>query len=198
MKWLEKIQKSLSDVNYVKHVIGNFMEVIKKMSTQSEELNSVLEVLKLDGFDGKYDDNDIKGAITLLKHYDEIWDGIRKNYLKKIISCDGYKLNACDIKEQKDDECGISHILMRVEKGADTIAWICVDTNLYIVTKKKTNECTKEGAKYENGWTEYNNDYRWKYIDYPNNSGKHIKLNVPTQLPEIKENEIKLEQLLSD
>lgn len=179
MKWLEKIQEISPD--NVKFVVTNFMEVINKMNKESDELNKVLEALQLD--DNNADE--IKSIIALLKYRDEIWDRIRRNYLRKIISHDGYELRDCYIKDQKDGD--ISHILLYVEKDGKTTAWICVETNLYIVTEKKQNECTE-------GWTEYNNKYQWKYIDDPNNSNHHIKLNAPTELRETK---IELENLLS-
>lgn len=188
MDWIKKLQEIKIISDNIKFVIKNFTEVIEKMSEESIERNDILKVLKLNNFNGEYDSKDINSTIALLKYRDEIWDRIRKNYLKKMISCGGYKLKEYDRKEQKDDKRGITHILMSVNKDGNQIAWICVDTNLYIVTEKKEGKC-------KNGWTEYNNDYRWKYIDYPNNSGKHIKLNVPTELPEI---EVDLEQLLSD
>lgn len=190
MDWLKKIQEI--SPNNVKFVVTNFMEVIKKMNEQSTELKSIFKELELDDDNRKYNTDEIKSAISLLKYRDEIWDRIRKNYIREIISHNGYELVDCDRKDQKDEESGISHILMYVYVMKDgkkqKIAWICAETNLYIVIEKKEDRCT-------DGWTEYNNNYQWKYIDDPNNNNQHIKLNAPTELRETK---IELENLLSE
>lgn len=68
---------------------------------------------------------------------------------------------------------------MCVRKNNEKIAWICVETNLYIVVKKKRGEVDKD-------WVEYNSDFQWRYINYPiTNDRQHIKLNSPTELQDI-------------
>ena len=56
-----------------------------------------------------------------------------------------------------------------VMKNNEIVAWICVDTNLYIVTRKKD----------DSGWESYNDQFQWKYI---NDGNKHIPLKTPTPL----------------
>lgn len=180
--WLSEIQGTASEP--IEFVIKNFKEVIRKMCKQHDELNGILNVLKLDN--GECDSNEIKSVISLLKYCDEIWDKIRKKYIRGIISPGGYKIDECDRKDNKDTTTGISHILMKVTKNDETKAWICVEWYVYIVAKKEENDkCTK-------GWKEYNTNYQWKYID----EIKHIKLNYPTE--ELLDTDIKvnLEELL--
>lgn len=93
--WLDEIKETASD--HIKFVIMNFMEVINKMNEQSTELNNILNSLELNN--GKYNTDDIKGTIALLKYHDEIWDKIRRNYLQKIVSLEnGYTLDECEKK----------------------------------------------------------------------------------------------------
>lgn len=181
--WLNKIQETAS--GHIKFVIANFTEVINKMNERHTELQSILNLLQLNS--GKSNDDYVKSVITLLKYHDEIWDKIRKNYIREKLSHNGCEIEIIeDRKDQKDTTTGISHILMCVKKNNETKAWICAETNLYIVTKKKNGECSS-------GWTEYNNNYQWRYIDYRN---KHIQINVPTG--KIFEIEVDLEQLLRE
>ena len=176
--WLEKIQKTAPE--NIKFIIENFMEVIDKMSKQSVELNEILKALELNN--NVCDSENIKSAVLLLKHRDEIWTRIRENYLRKILIPGKYTLENC-----KGDEVD-SHALMYVVKDKKIIARICVATNLYIVTKKNSDVCVS-------GWTEYNTDYQWQYINVPNKS-QHIKLNTPIELR--YDIEINLAEILRD
>lgn len=167
--WLENVQKSASDGN-VGFIIESFKEVIDKMSKEYEELVEISNVLELDR--EQYNSDLINGAVVLLKYQKEIWDKVRRNYIRSIISSDGYELIDHAGTDKKDDNLEVSHILLDVRKNGKTVAYICVETNLYIVKKKNAEKC-------DDGWIEYNSNYQWKYID---NGNKHIALGSPTEL----------------
>lgn len=171
----EHIKKWLGEINAtgnVKAAIDNFMEVIDKMNKQSEEFNEISKALKLDK--GEFDTEEIKSTIALLKYSDKIWEKIRANYLQKVLYIgEDYKLETCDTKDEN-----VPHALMRIKKGNEIKAWICVETNLYIVTNKTSN--------LKEGWKEYKEDYQWQYINHPDNNN-HISLKYPTtELDDIK------------
>lgn len=165
--WLTEVCNIEGATETIKSVIRNFMEVIDKMGNDSKQLNEIKWKMGLDN--GEYDNEAIEGAILLLKHRDELWDTIRKNYIRKILDCgDTYKLCDCD-KKDKD----VPYTLFHVMKNNEIVAWICVDTNLYIVAPKKDGTCN-------NNWKSYDNERQWKHIT--SGKSKKIKLNVPTVL----------------
>lgn len=166
--WLTEVCKIESTSESIKSVIRNFMEVIEKMGNDSEELNEIEEMLGLKPEKRAYKSEAIKGAILLLKHHDEIWNEIRRNYIRKILDCgDTYELCDCDKKVD-----GVSHIVLSVKKKGNVVAWICVETNLYIVAPIKQGKCT--------GWTSYNDKHQWKYIT--DDKSQKIQLNAPREL----------------
>ena len=174
--WLDEVFniEGVSETETIKSVIRNFKEVIERMGNDSKQLNEIKGKMGLDN--GEYDNEAIKGAILLLKHKDELWNTIRKNYIRKILDCgDTYKFCDCN-KKDKD----VPHTLFYVMKNNEIVAWICVDTNLYIVTEKKDGTCNKN-------WKSYDNERQWKHIT--SGKSKTIKLNVPTAL----ENDLRID-----
>ena len=172
--WLTEVCNIEGATETIKSVIRNFMEVIDKMGNDSKQLNEIKGKMGLDN--GEYDNEAIEGAILLLKHRDELWDTIRKNYIcNKIVPNNTFNLEPCN-KKDKD----VPHTLFYVMKNNENVAWICVDTNLYIVTEKKDGKCDK-------GWESYDNERQWKYIR--NSKSKKIQLKVPTVL----ENDLRID-----
>lgn len=166
--WLTEVCNIKGATETIKSLISNYMEVIDKMTNDSIELNMIKEMLK----QKPENSEEIKGAILLLKHHDEIWDTIRKNYIcNKTVPKDTFKLVPCN----KNDKDVPLYALFRVKKNDNDVAWICVETYLYIVAPKKTNKCNDD-------WTQYESDInlQWKYIT--SGKSKKIRLNVPTVL----------------
>ena len=161
----------------VKHVIKNFMEVIDKMCKQSNDQDMILSELKLVTEKGEEcytcDSEVIKGAILLLEHSDEIWKRIRKNYIRKILDVGQYDLEDCG-----EDIVDIHTIMRVINKDKEPVAWICVETNLYIVTKKKAGEKCAEAWKQYSG----NDELQWRYLSVSTPKEEPIKLNTPTKL----------------
>ncbi len=177
--WLTEVCNIKVATETIKSVIRNFMEVIDKMAKDSNELNMIKDMLK----QKPENSDEIKGAILLLKHHDEIWNEIRRNYIRKILDCgDTYKLCDCDKKVD-----GVSHIVLSVKKKGNVVAWICVETNLYIVAPIKQGKCA--------GWTSYNDKHQWKYIT--DDKSQKIQLNAPRELKDDLKVKEGLEELLA-
>ena len=170
--WLTEVCNIEGATETIKSLISNYMEVIDKMTNDSIELNNIKEMLKQKPVNSE----EIKGAILLLKYHDEIWNEIRRNYIRKILDCCGiFELRECDANFES-----VSHSLFYVMKNNEIVAWICVDTNLYIVAPKKDGTCN-------NNWKSYDNERQWKHIT--SGKSKKIKLNVPTAL----ENDLRID-----
>ena len=168
-KWLGKINAT----GNVKAAIDNFMEVIDKMNEQSNNFDRISDALKLDNDDFDFKAKEIEGAIALLEYSDKIWKKIRANYLQKVLKIGkDYKLEICDTKDEN-----VPHALMRIKKDNEIKAWICVETNLYIVINKT--------GDLKQGWGKYKEDYQWQYINHPVNH-QHISLGSPTKLYDIE------------
>ena len=171
--WLDEVQNIKGASKNIRFVIRNFKEVIEKMGKDNTELETIKKELGLDK--EECDSDAIKGAILLLKHRDELWNAIRIKYLRKILDCCGkFELRECEAKHES-----VSHIVLSVIKKDENgnkveCAWICVDTNLYIVTEKKDVNC-------DAGWKSYDDKFRWKYIT-AKNTGELIPLRTPTLL----------------
>ena len=162
LNWIESIEP-VDECN-LKSSCKQFMEVILNMVNEHKNIKSISDVLNLD--DGNsYKNNDLlKAAIILLNDKDDLIKKIITNYLKSKIIFDNnrYEMLECDGNES------IKHSYMKINhKGTGkTIAWICVETNLYIVAKKVTNK---------NIWVEYADDYFWQYI-HPNGKASKFPL----------------------
>ncbi len=176
--WLNEINKINNEAgsSEVKFVIKNFMEVIENMCASNKEENDILRALSLDN---EYQESDlIKSAIILMKHSDNIWAVIRKKYLLSKLDCwgDKYDWKECDDNDKKIDKHALFRIIEKSDEKKTPIAWICVDTNLYITAAGKASD-----------WSDYpGGNYRWKYIIPKGYKGNKFALNKPTTLPENK------------
>lgn len=177
--WLTEVCNIKDATEPIISVIRNFREVIDKMAKDSNELKMIKDMLK----QKPENSDEIKGAILLLKHHDEIWNEIRRNYIRKILDCgDTYELCDCDKKVD-----GVSHIVLSVKNKGNVVAWICVETNLYIVAPIKQGKCT--------GWASYNDKHQWKYIT--DDKSQKIQLNAPRELQDDLKVKEGLEELLA-
>lgn len=168
-EWLKEVLNIKSASENIKSVIRNFMEVIDKMGQDSRELDNILEKLDKEALDSEA----IKGAILLLKHRDEIWNDIRKNYIRSILDCgDKFTLDDCIEKYKNVPQ----YALFCVKKNGNIVAWICVNNNLYIVARKN-------GKDYDTSWKPFDNDRLWKRIKYKSHN---IPLRHPTVLEKVQ------------
>ncbi len=155
--WLEDIIKdcTFDDAN-VKSSIKQFIDIICEMENNNMNLNSIEKALGL--CDGISYTDELRAAVALLQHSEDIYRKIRVNFLRnKLKIGDNHCLRDCTDEDKKKDP----HALLKVTRGKDneerTIAWICVEKNLYIVCEK-VKSCSKLG------WKESYDTYSWKHI----------------------------------
>lgn len=152
-KWLESLNTYECNCR-AKSSMKQFKEVIDQMCKNNDEFKELERVLQL------ADSSQMKGALLLLKYKDELWEKIRLDYLYKYIDLGEdkkYELRDALEEDKKID----SHVLLRVVRKDDPqkpVAWICVETNLYLATEKEKRPNQK--------WEKYGRDsnYYWMYI----------------------------------
>ena len=144
IKWIDQL-----DVHddFLKSVLEQFKEIIR-MSEDAKKIESIL-------FPGEeYNPINAQAVTRLFAHKDEIMRSIRYAYLQKWLEkSEDYQYAECtlDPKERIDD-----HIVLAVKnKNGTEIAWVCVDTNLYLCTNRKPSGT---------GWKDEDSKYFWRYL----------------------------------
>lgn len=167
-KWIDNILKSCS--NQVGTILKQFKEVINDMCSKDEILQNIKEVINIE--DGQFESNSyMKALIYILSanKENELWQMIRKEYLRKNLKFDK---NKYELEEILDDEKGYAVFSVKALTSGKNIAWICIETNLYI-----TAETLKEGFAVQSEWKKGDN-YIWRYLN-PNGSNKKFNLKDP-------------------
>lgn len=188
--WLETIENE-NMPDGVRIAIHQFKEIIADMCAKNHQLESAMRVLNLDSDIAFNVNNDaLRAAVALLNLKDDLTPKIIVNYLSKQIAIpDGYALEE---DEEKDVD---RHSFLKVMKGDTAVAWICVETNLYIVAKRVKT------ATVGDLWKEIHENYAWQYL-HPAGNGKKFPLkNLKCMFDDDRKIEIKefLEDLvLSD
>ena len=153
LNWIESIEP-VEDCN-LKSACKQFVEVILNMVNDHKNIKAISDILKLK--DGKsYNTNEmLKSAVALLNQKDNLVESIITNYLlENIAVCSGYNVVECGKEEP------VKHTYAKIikEDTKATVAWLCVETNLYIVARN---------LKDDSKWVKYVDDYYWQYI-HPN------------------------------
>ena len=140
-----------------------FVEVINKMCADSKDFNVIKDTLDLTRDKYEYTP-EIKAALEIIKQGDEIKRLIRKLHLIKYVkfNTDKYEISE-DIEKDAADK---KHAYVKIVSKSDskTVAWLCIDTNLYLVAKKVYNPHIWDGGKYPDG------SY-WQYV-FPKGKNK--------------------------
>lgn len=145
LQWLNKLIPTNS---MCKLLIKQFKEVIKVMCAQTFNEEKILAALKLDE---SFQSTKLLMNILLMDKA-LLWEQIRDRYLHSCLELgSNYKLEKATEKDHKIDK----HSLFSIKKKSteETIAWICVDWNLYIACEHQVGE----NWKSEKG-------YYWRYI----------------------------------
>lgn len=146
-----------------KIIMSQFVEVINKMCADSNVFNDIKDTLGLTRDKYEYTP-EIKAALEIIKQGDEIKRLIRKLHLIKYVkfNTDKYEISE-DIEKDAADK---KHAYVKVVSKSDskTVAWLCIDTNLYLVAKKVYNPHIWDGGKYPDG------SY-WQYV-FPKGKNK--------------------------
>lgn len=180
-KWLEYILPLCKDKDvYV--FIKQFIEVIKKMSSDNKQMEMLCNALKLTN-DSKMDLQEINAALMLLAHKEELQKEIWKRFLRANLKCgDGFELADCESSDLEVDK----HTLLRVNYKGTAVAWVCVQDNLYLYCK----ETKKEAQQNWHGAAD--SGYQWIHLSP---SGRKI---YPMRDHSLKNEEIRIEHILRD
>lgn len=168
--FLKKTNALILNENEVSIIIADFISVIERMNID------MVNEEKLRNCISKIDNEDTLSAmLKALKYKDSLWDEIRFVYFKNSLE----KFNKEYLLgkyEQDDDFTTTKDICCKyiVKESKKTIAYICIDTNLYIVRK------FKDGAVERSDWKRYeaNQKYAWKYIKDEKNNKVKWQLNT--------------------
>lgn len=165
--WLNEVL-GLVENQRIRMALEEFREVIESMYKENRIFNELNDILGL-GKDIGFESNDaVKAVVAILSANNDggLWKNIRREYLRQALHFDVSKYELVDNDDGEEKEKDVHSIFM-VKKQGKTIAWICVDTNLYIVAeriKTENEQCWSGG-----------NDYYWRYL-YPNGSKKAFAL----------------------
>ena len=167
--WIRRILADCSP--RVGVILQQFQEVISDMCSEDIQLQNIREAIHLQ--EGRFERN---GNLEALLHIltanrtNGLWRMIRKEYLRAACTFDKNKYQLVDVsEEEKRHEIFAVHALATGKR----IAWICVDTNLYI-----TAEALKPEFEKQPEWVK-ENGYVWRYIS-PNGGSKQFPLKEPT------------------
>lgn len=185
LAWLNHLTKT-DMLGCVETSIQQFKEIIIDMCKENQQLEIIKTVLNLDS-ENVFEVNDtLKAAVAIINEEDALRERIIVNYLiEHIIVPDGYKL----IEDTTKDTDKNSYLM--VMKDGRCFAWICVETNLYIVAKKVKTE--KEGEL----WKEVSEDYVWQYL-HPDGSTKKYPLKQLDCIFKYKDKKIKIQKYIDD
>lgn len=163
--------------------IKQFIEVIEKMSTDNKQLEMLRNTLKLTNDSKMENIQEINAVLALLEYKEELQREIWKRFLHANLKCgDGFDLADCEESDLKVDK----HTLLRVNYKGNTVAWICVQDNLYLYCRE-----IKQEAK-QNWHGAADDGYQWIHLS-PSGRKKYPMRNCS-----LKNEDIKIEDVLKD
>lgn len=178
-QWLERLlQNCPVNDNYI-FLLKQFKDVIMAMCASDKNQENLYEALGLNTEQSFQSSAEVKVLLNILNlDQNALWEKIRDRYLRTTLDLgDKYKLESAPNAE-------IDKHSLYVVKRIDTeeeIAWICVETNLYIV------------SKYPVSGLKGTDNYYWKYLS-PKDA-QQFPLKKPN--PSISESDkIKISDLL--
>ena len=180
--WLDATDWTFAPIN-VRIAVEQFREVVADMVAENYTIEKIKDILHLDSECAFKTDETLKATVSLLNAKDVLSERIMVNYLQSALRLpDGYSLEE-DAAKTVD-----KHSLLKITKDGIAIAWICVETNLYIVARK---------VKSNHLWKEVNENYVWQYL-HPGRNGKKFPLRDLECIFKHEEEKIELDELLFD
>ena len=163
-QWLHRLIPICPENHNYMFLLKQFEDVIKTMCASSSNQNALYEALGLTDIETFEVSNMIKTVLNIMNlDQKALWERVRDRYLKKTLYLsDKYKLESAP--EAEIDKHSL-YVVKSVATGEE-IAWICVDTNLYLVSK-----CRVEHLHGADG-------YFWKYLS-PNGAEEKFQLRKP-------------------
>lgn len=170
-----------------KNIMEQFGEVIDKMCADSNVFNVIKDTLGLTLDKYEYS-SVIEAVVEIVNKGDDIKKIIRQLHLLKYIMLDTDKYElATDIDDNKPDKHAVVQVVLK--KYCRTVAWLCVDTNLYLVAKKVKNPDKWERTKPED-------EYYWQYVSPTDKKKKYDMKNLNNFISDNRS--LKIDYLLDD
>lgn len=173
---LDQLEEKISN-EAMKFIVSQFKEALKSMTNEAKQKEDVISTIRNNI---KTDDTtSISSLFKLLKFSDDIRREYEKEYFSNSIK--SYEKSYSVVHYPKKDDTPSddipsdvkNHARYIIYKNKNIYAYLCVDTNLYIVRKFTKNKVLK-------GWNEYKSDnnknvYAWHYISYSYKNSKKEK-----------------------
>ena len=171
--WLQALINDKEISSEIKIILKQFKEVIKKMCEKSDFIQKFKEELRLD--DDVKETDELRTALNIMDHADNLKKEIRCCYLENHLSFNGsrYEIVRCENDRLPDKNSLL--VLIDNDKEREKIAWICVETNLYLVAEKKYFR--DDLAVNHFGDEKDNKEYYWMYITPNDYRPKKLDLN---------------------
>lgn len=159
--FLRSLQEKISNESEVGIVIKDFIDVIERMNADMLNRNELQKWID----NTVLNDDKLQALLMILKHKEDLWDEIRYKFLRNSLEVQSsYKLEKYE--NDANFENVDTHCKYVVKDGNNIIAYICIETNLYIARKY-------DFISNKDGWTKYNKtDYMWKHIKYKGGPSK--------------------------
>lgn len=186
--WIAALRNATDQANPVQIILKQFIEVINTMCEKAKDLHAITDLLGLN--DGFQVTPHLSAAIKLLSYKAELEKAIMISYLREKLVVDSERFYLKDCEKDDQDAINDTHALLKIvskENGKD-VAWVCVETNLYLVAKKvKTPRIWDKRSKTEG-------KYMWQYIS-PEGVGKKFPLK---KLQGLSNGPINFDECLND
>lgn len=185
-EWLKECKEHVRQ-SFLKTIIGQFMEVIMEMG-EIEKYKDMIGICKNGKLKDGFTEEKQREYFKLLKNSDTLLKEIRRAHILEHLpnlESEGFEYEKCSGSDID------SHALIEIKYEKTAVAWICVDTNIYLCCKKKKVDVPKEGkGKHLEG----RDEYYWQYIS-PAGIGKTFNMK---DYSEKINNEIEIEPLLNE
>ena len=157
LSWITNIKIDV-DCN-LKSALKQFEEVIIDMTAEFKKYSAITNILNIDDAEHYSSNELLKAAVILMNNKDDIIKTVTLNYIKtKIYVGTDNKYIKVELNNDTKSKSDLSHAVLRIvdDSTKKTVAWICLEANLYIATKNKT----KKGS-----CKNYIGQYYWQYIN---------------------------------
>lgn len=181
LRWLSLLE--CDNLGYML-LVKQFKEVIQTMCAEVKNKDLIYNELALNNVDAFEVNDKIKTVLNLMTlDQQELWSNIRDKYLRKCLAYDGsnYELiedNGVDIND------GFCLYAIKNKKTNKKLIWICVETNLYVVSKQSLTGFT--GA----------DGYYWRYISPSGQDKKFYLRTANTNISE--EDNIEIQEYINE
>ena len=156
--FLNKLSKLEALSKEFKYIILNYKAVTEDMSNEYKIKNEVINKVE----EAVNSDVELRKALLkLLKFSDDTRAVIEKQYFEESLKESGFSDYSVEIitdNESMDFSSIDKHAKYAVVHNGETVAYLCVETNLYIAKKFLNEEIPERWSKYPDG------DYAWTYI----------------------------------